>query len=1330
MQKDSILQTQYANMTDAHAVRRKNVFPAQDSQKRLWFIHQLQPDSPVYNIFKVVEIDGEINPQSLGKAVNAIIERHEALRTTFHALDEKVFQTIHPKLQVELPVIDMQERPEEVQTMLNRYVKEPFDLIKGPLIRVYLIQKSPQKYVFLFVVHHMVFDRRSLGLLNKELTEFYRHFEEGATPQLEELVAQYADYSEWRLKKLNETDLTRPWQYWQKKLASVEPLTLPYDRHRSFEANTNGKRLYLDIPTELVEKFEKVASAKGVTLFMGVMALFKLLVFRWSGETDLLTGTPFADRRMKGCEELFGFFVNTLVLRSDLSGEPTFSELLGRIRKTCFDAYRYNSMPLDKIIERLHPDRLVNRNPLFDLDFQVQRLHAESLVLGDARITEINAERGSSQYDLGFALREKTDTYTARFEYRTDLFEEKTIVRLLQRFKLLMEAVVEDCDKPLSDYAILLPDEYQLLVESRNQTEQPIQEDARFYKQFLENAEKTPEKIAVISEAGELTYQQLKDKAVILYNELLAQGVKPGDMVAMLLSRSEFLAVSMIATHMAGATYLPLDPEYPESRIQYILQDAQAKFVILERALDGLIETESTTRIYAQEVIAAEANTQLDTVPQHENSLAYVIYTSGSTGNPKGVMITQRNLLNFLQSMSKEPGLSADDTLLAVTTISFDIAVLEILLPLFVGGKTIIADRLKSYDPTALASLIEEHEVTVMQATPSTWQMMVSSGWQGKQNLKLLTGGEALPAKLSKQLQDLAGEVWNMYGPTETTVWSTCCQLLDDNKEPSIGKPIDNTQIYVLDEKNRLVPDGVFGELCIGGEGVAAGYMNRAELNAERFIRNPFDKQNETNIYKTGDLVRYGQNADLEYAGRLDFQVKVRGYRIELGEIESALEQFEMIEQAVVAVRESHDGDKRIVAYYILNDLEQFDLSLLKNYLNEKLPAFMVPQNFEQLDEFPLTPNGKVDRKKLPQPTFEEHQVGEDFVEASTETEKKLVAIWQEMIGIENISVDSRFFDAGGHSLLAMQVIARVKNELGTEISPLAMIRDSLEQIAASIDGVSKKPSRPAAASATETITPYFFGADNSLFGSYHRPMKQVAPKGAVLLCSPIYMEGINAHWAYRRLATQLVAAGFEVLRFDYFGTGDSLGDDAEGNVDIWCDNVRQAASELRQRAKCDSISVVGLRFGATIASLANLSAIDKLVLWEPVIQGQLYVDDLRAKYKDTLKELNYIRSQSPQFKENELVGFDFPQTVEHSISNAQLLEGDSLKKAGEVVLVTSTEQEKFAEFFDDFYASCQHFEFCTVDDTSPKIENYTDLGAYLPGKSLNTIVNKLKVVR
>lgn len=1015
--------------------------PASDAQQRLWFINELLPDSPVYNIYRAVKITGKFNPEALQKTLNAMIVRHETLRTTFHAENGQVMQAVHACLEIKMEEIDLRGRNEDMQAILDKNVQRPFDLINGPLLRACLLKLEDDCHVFQFMVHHIIFDRRSLGILNRELTEHYRYYDEGVSPDLPDLEVQYSDYSMWRNEKLNVEDLSRPWTYWQKQLTGLVPLTLPYDHTRSAIPNTRGDRVYLDLPDNLIRNFEPVVTNSGATLFMGVLAVFYILIHRWSGETNIMVGSPYADRRLKGSEDLFGFFVSSLIFRTDLSGDPTFGEVLARVKKTCFNSYRYNAMPLDKIVERLNPERHVNRTPLFDMDFQVQKLQPEALEFGDTEISDVRAARCSAAHDLGFAIREKTDGYDIRFEFREDLFERSTMEFMLKRFSLLLDSITNEPGKKISEYSIVLPEE-QHKLELWNNTERDYGKPCCLQELFESQVEKTPDSTVLVFEDEQLTYRELNSRANRLAHFLRERGVGADDLVAVCMERSIEMVIALYGIHKAGAGYVPLDPDNPPSRLCYILEDIKAPVVLSQQKFSEVLHGSSVPIVNLDtgwDSIADRSCENPELITNPEN-LAYVIYTSGSTGNPKGVMIEHKGIVSHLRWMQDYFQLDASDRVLQKIAYTFDPSVPEFFWATTVGAQIVLAKPGGHQDYFYLADLIERNQVTTLAWIPSLLQDFISKVDSNKcTSLKRITcGGEVMPVELPFQLSKFCkAGLYNVYGPTEAVIEVSCfpCPGDYEGKNIPIGKAIANTQLHILDDNLCPVPIGSSGELYIGGVQIARGYLNQPELTSDKFIHDPFSKDSHARLYKTGDLARYQADGQIEYIDRFDFQVKIRGLRVELGEIEARLNELNLVKQCVVIVREDIPGDKRIVAYFEPSDGVDVKISDIRHHLRNNLPSYMVPQYFVELQQLPLTTNEKIDRNALPEPSEDMLGIDTEIIEASTDTEKALVKIWRELIGIENISIGADFFDLGGHSLLTTQMVSMIVEKFDVEIS-------------------------------------------------------------------------------------------------------------------------------------------------------------------------------------------------------------------------------------------------------------------------------------------------------
>ncbi len=1039
------------------------VFPVSFGQKRLWFLEQLQSGSYAYNESGAFNCKGNLNIIALERSLNEVIRRHEILRTYFAIKKGEPFQVILPSLTLKLPVTDLRsisenEREVKVKQLIDKEIQQPFDLTRSPLIRLSLLQLTENEYILIFVVHHIINDGWSSGLFFQEIEALYEAFSNHKPSPLPELSIQYADFTIHQNNYLQGETLEKLLSYWQQQLKNLSVLALPTDRPRPTTETYRGATKTLLLPKELCNAIKTLSKQKSVTLFMTLLAAFKVLLSRYTQQQDLAVGTPIAGRNLSQTERLIGFFVNNLVLRTRFNNNPSFLELLSQVREVALEAYAHQDMPFEKLVEVLKPERDLGRSPLFQVMFVLQNTPLSKIKFSGVKLETIPIEKKISKYDLTLVMEEiSTDANTAldlerntglldrnkwgmvaAFEYNTDLFDAETIERMMQHFQTLLAGIVADPSRSISEFPILTEIErHQLLVEG-NDTAVEYPADKCIHQLFEERVEKTPDAVAVVFEGKELTYQQLNTKANRLASYLQSLGVKAETLVGICVERSWEMVVGLLGILKAGGAYVPIDPNYPPERIALMLSDSGASVLLTQQHLTAALP-EHGARVVCldeEEIFSSSSAENLADRATPEN-LAYVIYTSGSTGKPKGVQISHRALANFLASMQRQPGIAASDVLLAVTTISFDIAGLELYLPLTVGARVVLASRTVATDGIQLAEKISTSGATVMQATPATWRLLLASGWRGSKNLKILCGGEALPIDLAEELLSRGGSVWNLYGPTETTIWSTVCQVDAQKLESSsipIGRPIANTEIYLLDRYLQPVPIGVPGELHIGGDGLARGYLNRPELTAEKFIPNPFDAG--TKLYKTGDLARYLLDGSIQYIGRIDNQVKLRGFRIELGEIEAVLNQHPAVGQAVAIAREIEPGDKRLIAYIVPQDKQLSDESLttkkLRDFIKQKLPQYMIPSAFVTLDALPLTPSGKIDRKALPAP--EGISPKREYVAPRTPTEEIIANIFARVLGVSKIGINDNFFDLGGHSLLVTQLISRLRETFAVEI--------------------------------------------------------------------------------------------------------------------------------------------------------------------------------------------------------------------------------------------------------------------------------------------------------
>jgi amino acid adenylation domain-containing protein len=1021
-------------------------FPQSFAQQRLWFLEQLQPGLVAYNLPLAVRLSGPLAPDCLEKALRTIVERHESLRTTFRHGANFPEQIVAANNSLHLSLVDLSSLPsdrreEEALRLASIEGQRPFDLISGPLLRAVLHKLESDHHVLMVSMHHIVSDRWSFGIFVQELGAAYDLICAGQEVAFPELPIQYPDYAEWQRALLQGETYARLLSYWRDRLqGSPAVLELPADHPRPAAERHLGSLLRFEVPLTVAQAATRLARHEGTTLFMVLLAVYKVLLLRYSGQTDILVGSPIAGRDRPELEGLIGLFVNTLVLRTELSGDPSFREALKLVCDTCLGAYANQAMPFDKLVEELRPRRDFSHNPLFQVSFALQNTPFRSLSLRNLTVTPLDLAHPSAQFDLSLYIEENSTGMSGFFEYNTDLFEADTVTRMSGHFVTLLSAAVAEPNRRISDLPLLTDAERDQLLVTWNATKQSNPETT-IHRLIEDHARRTPAATAVVFKGRSMRYGELNHRANQLAHHLQRLGVGPDVLVAICVERSLEMVVGLLGILKAGGAYVPIDPLYPSDRQLYMIQDSCAPILLTQANLAGGF-AKTAARVIALDAgwdeIAREFGDDLESNAGPEN-LAYVIYTSGSTGKPKGVQIPHRAVVNFLSSMRATPGLEAADTLLSVTTLSFDIFGLELWLPLVSGAKTVIVSHQVAVDGTALAKEIHRNRATVMQATPSTWRLLLQSGWAGDPGLKILCGGEAWSQELANQLLPKCKTLWNMYGPTETTIWSAVQQVRTHGV--LIGYPIANTQFYVVDSHLQPVPVGVPGELLIGGDGLARGYLNRPEFTAEKFIANPFSTEGSSRLYRTGDSVRYHSNGELEFLGRIDHQVKIRGFRIELGEIETALKRHPGIQQAVVVVREDTPGNQRLAAYFVPSG-QQPDYSELRAQLKQHLPDYMVPSDYVPLCELPLTPNGKIDRKALPAP---EGKRSEDYEFAAPRdvVEQNLCEAWAAVLGLDKVGIRDNFFDLGGHSLLAVQLWMRVQQILPGKQLPLSTLLEA-----------------------------------------------------------------------------------------------------------------------------------------------------------------------------------------------------------------------------------------------------------------------------------------------
>ncbi|HXE84188.1 MAG TPA: amino acid adenylation domain-containing protein, partial [Gemmatimonadales bacterium] len=906
----------------------RDVAPLSFIQRQMWVLDQMTPGNPAYNLLAGYRLRGHLDVRMLERSFNEIIKRHETLRTTFSAEGGEPQQQIHPELTISIRVTPADEA--RLQALASEEAVQPFDLSRLPLIRVTLFRLGDSEHVLLINVHHIVADGWSFGLLLNELDTLYA----GSRPP--ELAVQYGDFAHWQRRRLaDETAHATQIEFWRTQLAGKLPvLELPVDRVRPAVQSFAGSNLFFTIPPALAQQLADLGARHGCTAFMTMLAAFQVLLQRHAGVDDLIIGTPLAERTPSALEPLIGNFLNMVALRCDLAGDPTFVEVLRRSHDTTVNALSNGVVPFETVMRQVTFERDTSRNPIFQV--MLQMLAAPAPRIGNLDVTTFHFDLRSAQLDLSLHLYEEAGGYLGRFEYCSALFERETVERMTARFEQLLRAVVANPDRRISEIPLLPSAERELIVHAWNDTAVDVRAGRLIHELFEAQVDRAPARTAVCAGKTRLSYAELDARANRLAWTLRSRGIGRGDRVGLGLERGSDMLAALLGILKSGAAYVPLDPAFPVARLRFMADDAQLACLVADA---DLLAAGPTGRAPVA-----------DGAGGHDP--AYVIYTSGSTGTPKGVAIPHRAVVNFLTSMAREPGLDADDVLVAVTTLSFDIAVLELLLPLTVGATVVMATRDEAMEGRALRSLLEEHRATVMQATPVTWRLLLEAGWRPLPVMpfRALVGGEPLPQDLAQQLIGCGVELWNMYGPTETTVWSTCARITDASRI-TIGSPIANTTVRVLDTRGELSPIGVPGELCIGGTGVALGYWNRPELTAERFIPDPFGAA-PARLYRTGDRVRWRGDGTLEHLGRFDDQVKLRGFRIEVGEIESAIAACPGVREVAVAAREDQPGAKRLVAYVVAaTDLTE----AIRARIRSALPEYMVPTRFVTLDALPRT---------------------------------------------------------------------------------------------------------------------------------------------------------------------------------------------------------------------------------------------------------------------------------------------------------------------------------------------------------------------------------------
>ena len=1015
------------------------------SQESLWFLHQLDPGNTAYNSNILLKFTGKIDPQSLEQALNELFRRHEPFRTTYPIKRGKPVQVVHSFEPFSLPNLNFSSLPEDergkaVQKYFSEQGYKPINLLEGPLVHFALLHLDENENYLFIGTHHIGTDAWSRQIIISELLQLYAAFQSGVVPSLPDLSFQYADYALWQKEWISGETLAMFIDHWKKILSGDLPiLEIPSDRPRPALQSFRGANCRFQIPQDLYFEMKEMCRKENLTQFQLLLAAYALLLQRYTGLEDIIVGCPFANRSRPELNGLVGLFVNTLPIRMNLSGNPGVLAFLKQIREVMWDAFSWQAAPFEALVSKITPQRDLSHTPVFQVLITLRNVPKSQTSLEGLKVESLFQEEAGSQFDISMEFDfGENGQLDGSLNYNIDLYDANTIMLLISHYQNLLKELLRKPDCLISDLEMLSPSERQTIVTDWNNTCADFPREMCIHQLIEEQVERTPDLTAVIFGNQKLTYREVNERANQIAHILHKLGAGPEIPVGLYLERSADLVVAMLGILKSGSPFVPLDKIFPEERRAGIIRDSGMKILITQDSLDSGELTSDLILFHLdgqRELLEAESNQNPVRVATAEN-LAYIMFTSGSAGSPKGVEITHRSLVNCLLSVNKRLDLSYGDISFAVFSPVFDVCVFDFLSPLCLGATVMVASLEEIYDPALMAKKILELPFTWMSASPSTWGMLLEKGWQGKAGLKMISTGEALPPGLANRLTELGGEVYNLYGPTEATIWGAA-KHLTPGQPVTIGRPIANTTMYILDSHLYPVPAGVVGELYIGGDGLARGYHNRPDLTAEKFIPDPFHTRTGGRLYRTGDLARYQQNGEIVILGRIDFQVKIRGYRIELGEIEAVIGKFQGIRQSLVMVREDLPGDKRLVAYLLVASKAAISVENLRGFLREKLPDYMVPSTFVQINTFPLTASGKIDRQALPRP--ESVANPKLHLAPRNDTETRLVSIWKKVLGVEQVGVLDNFFELGGHSLLAVSLFDRIKEEFGLSL-PLQLL--------------------------------------------------------------------------------------------------------------------------------------------------------------------------------------------------------------------------------------------------------------------------------------------------
>jgi amino acid adenylation domain-containing protein len=1034
-------------------IERSSVLPVSSFQERMWILQRIDPTNTDYNIVSVWQSATQFAADRQSAAVRSLIARHEILHSAFDEFGDSIgMQPLTPEA-VPIEVRDLSAHPqtqrhELVRSAIDQEAHRPFDLTAGPAVRFIVCRLGESEAVTLCVAHHIAVDAWSLSLLEKEFAALCA---QGTAP-ISIPSLQYADYAAWQRSRQNPRAMAVELQWWRGYLAAAPPLSI-FPPDRSGSTGPKGATQAFHWDADLASGLRALARNEGATVYTALLAACAV-VLRWhTGQQDFVLGSPTGVRERVELETMIGPFVGLLLIRLDVSGDPSFAEVLRHARDSMLEAHAHRQMPFEALLEHLKPPRMIDHSPVFQI----------AVVQHNAPGGEQGLSfSGGTMHELTWFVREAAGRLYCDLEFRADRYSDAAIDRIAAHLEAVLRQAVDKPGSRISELTQLVGTERRQVVEEFNSITLAVPDES-FVAHFERRTAAMPDATAIVYQDARLSYAELNRRANALAQHLCSIGVARGTRVAVCLERSLELVVAVLAIQKTGAAYVPLDPGFPADRLSFMLDDSGAAWLLSAgAAANGVALPAGVAVVDCGRHAAAVRESMENPQPMiRAQDPAYVIYTSGSTGRPKGVIVSHGSLMNLLWSMAREPGLASTDVLAAVTTISFDIAGLELYLPLLVGARIELISRDDAANGAALAARLAQCGASVLQATPATWRLLIEADWRPGPGFRALCGGESLGRELADALLDRVAALWNLYGPTETTIWSSVGRVQRDDGPISIGRPIGNTQIYILGDAGQPMPIGVQGEICIGGAGVALGYHNRPELTGERFVADPFAARPDARLYRTGDLGRWREDGCIEHLGRIDHQVKIRGFRVELGEIEARLTAHEAVRQAVVVAREAAPGDLRVIAYVLYERAQDLTASEVRRHLRRDLPDYMVPSLVMAVESIPLTPNGKVDRAALPDPFKHTGARAIAHARLTTPMEELIGEFWRELLKVEQIGAEDNFFDLGGHSLLSLRVAASIERRTGWRMDPRTLYFQSLRQIAATVGGGATSSQQP-----------------------------------------------------------------------------------------------------------------------------------------------------------------------------------------------------------------------------------------------------------------------------